>query len=72
MQHPQAVGFFFKGAGDGAADVFELGVLAPEPLRQWLNILHHNDRSSGWPMQVWPDAVTHSVPAPATGPVLVH
>lgn len=79
-QHAQAVRLTFKGMRSGGAasgsvaDAVELGTLtlAPEPLRQWLNILFDNYRKAEWPLQAWPDWVSESAHTEPPGPVLMH
>ena len=79
-QHPQAVRLTFKGTRSGGAadaavpEAVELGTLtlAPEPLRQWLNILFDNYRKAEWPLQAWPDWVSESAHTEPPGPVLMH
>jgi len=36
--------------------------LRPQPLRQWLNILHDAYRKADWPATVWPDWVRDAAP----------
>lgn len=73
-RHPRAVRLTFKGTRSGEADVAALGALtlAPQPLRQWLNILYDNYRKAAWPLQAWPDWVSDSAPAAISVPTHVH
>jgi len=55
----QFISFLFKGINKEQASV----TMPSTQLRQWLNILHDQWLLSGWPMSLWPDWVTESVPA---------
>jgi len=55
----QFIKFLFKGINKEQASV----TMPATQLRQWLNILHDQWLLSGWPMALWPDWVTESVPA---------
>ncbi len=55
----QVIKFLFKGHNKEQASV----TMPSTQLRQWLNILHDQWLLSGWPMSLWPDWVTESVPA---------
>lgn len=55
----QVIKFLFKGINKELASV----TMPSTQLRQWLNILHDQWLLSAWPMSLWPDWVTESVPA---------
>jgi len=55
----QRIKFVFKGINKEQASV----IMPSTQLRQWLNILHDQWMLSGWPMSLWPDWVTESMPA---------
>ena len=73
-QHPQAVWLTFKGTREGEDGVVVLGTLtlAPQPLRQWLNILYDNYCRAGWPLQAWPEWVAEGALGGMSEPTLVH
>ena len=55
---PQAMRLTFKSADGREATL----VLAPQPLRQWLNILHDVWTKAEWSGQVWPEWVKEVKP----------
>lgn len=40
-------------------------LMAPQPLRQWLAILHDQCRKGEWVLDIWPEWILDSVPADA-------
>lgn len=73
-QHSQVLRLTFKGSHgtDSASTVLGTLTLAPQPLRQWLNILFDNYRKAGWPLQAWPNWVAESGPQETPQPVVMH
>ena len=57
---PEAVHLLFRDAQGAVAAM----VLQPQPLRQWLGIVFDAWQQAEWPLEVWPDWLRESVPAP--------
>ncbi|MFD0666785.1 hypothetical protein ACT80S_03620 [Ramlibacter sp. MAHUQ-53] len=55
----------FKAEGQG--EVLARIAFAPQPLRQWLGILHDQFRKADWPLAAWPEWVTEARPRPPEG-----
>lgn len=55
----------FKAEGQG--EVIARIAFAPQPLRQWLGILHAQFRKAGWPLAAWPDWVAEARPQALAG-----
>lgn len=54
---PDIIALTFK-SGEHKATL----MLAPQPLRQWLSILHNQCLVAEWAMDVWPEWIVESVP----------
>lgn len=55
---PDVIALTFKSGEHKAALL-----LAQQPLRQWLAILHEQCRTAEWAMDVWPEWIVQSVPS---------
>ena len=66
-QTEEIVRLAFKGLEDQQA----LLVLALQPLRQWLGIVHDAYGKAGWSMAVWPDWVLDTA-VPDMTPAMLH
>lgn len=62
---PEHVQLIFKGADEGQQ--VEI-LLAAQPLRQWLGIVHSAWCVAQWPMQVWPQWMHDTLPHPLSAP----
>lgn len=66
--YAEAVVLTFRGAHDNHASL----TLAPQPLRQWLGILHAATRKAEWPLQVWPQWLQESIAPQQRQAVVLH
>ena len=57
---PEMVRLVFRDAQGAVAAM----VLQPQPLRQWLGIVFDAWQQAEWPLELWPDWLRESVPAP--------